>query len=329
MASNVTFCPLESDHVEAVLKVFSSGSCELNLVQVGPRLNYLPTTIQDSADKIRNLELRADDVWIITYPKCGTTWSQEIVWQMVNLDFTDDRDLFVKSPFLEMELIATSNPMPPPPNDAPIGPPPSHIISSIEHCSSIKSPRVIKTHLPLSMLPPKLLDTCKVIFVSRHPLDSCVSYFHHAKNGKQFFRMHGSFEDYAKLFLAGQVMFGNYWDHLQEAWQNRSHKNVRFLWYEDMQDDLNQILNDINKFLGTKRTNEELKRIEEFVQIKNMKARSMDRAKDEAEKEFNSMFIRQGGCGQWKDYFNGELREDARKWLEANMKRTGIVVRGE
>ncbi len=30
-----------------------------------------------------------------------------------------------------------------------------------------KSPRIIKTHLPVCMLPPNLLDVCKVIFVGR------------------------------------------------------------------------------------------------------------------------------------------------------------------
>lgn len=37
-------------------------------------------------------------------------------------------------------------------------------------------PRVFKTHLPLSMLPPKLLDTCRVVVVARNPNDSVVSW---------------------------------------------------------------------------------------------------------------------------------------------------------
>lgn len=40
------------------------------------------------------------------------------------------------------------------------------------------SPRFIKTHLPISLLPPKLLDTCKVVYVARNPYDVVASLYH-------------------------------------------------------------------------------------------------------------------------------------------------------
>ncbi len=40
-----------------------------------------------------------------------------------------------------------------------------------------KGRRVIKTHLPLEMLPPGLVDKCKVVWVNRNPKDSLVSWY--------------------------------------------------------------------------------------------------------------------------------------------------------
>ena len=38
---------------------------------------------------------------------------------------------------------------------------------SVAFTDNMKSPRIIKSHLPLAMLPPNLLDTTKVIYVGR------------------------------------------------------------------------------------------------------------------------------------------------------------------
>ena len=29
-------------------------------------------------ERIQNFEVREDDIWVVTYPKCGTTWTQVV-----------------------------------------------------------------------------------------------------------------------------------------------------------------------------------------------------------------------------------------------------------
>lgn len=63
------------------------------------------------AESIRSFQVRDDDVWIISYPKCGTTWTQEMVWLLGNeLDYETGSkvDLSDRSPFFEYVYLLTT-----------------------------------------------------------------------------------------------------------------------------------------------------------------------------------------------------------------------------
>ena len=79
----------------------------------------------NTAQRIWNFKARPDDVWIVTYPKCGTTMTQELVWQIINLAKGGEVDsekskefLFLRTPFIEMASIV-KNHLAPPPEAAP------------------------------------------------------------------------------------------------------------------------------------------------------------------------------------------------------------------
>ena len=168
----------------------------------------------------------------MTTPKSGTTWTQEIVWMVLN-DVNEEAaklNQFLRVPFLEkhsfekIKTVMTFQPCsrqieatfflqklaeaPPYPTECSKDTLDEIMFHSHEFIKrgcglSLDSdgkpikPRIIKTHLPLCLLPDSLLDTCKVIFVTRNIKDMAVSYYYHNKRtleGKD-----SSFEQVAKL----------------------------------------------------------------------------------------------------------------------------------
>jgi len=54
---------------------------------------------------VNKLQVREDDVWIASFPKCGTTWTQEMVWNImhdVDLETAKATSLEKRVPFLEL-----------------------------------------------------------------------------------------------------------------------------------------------------------------------------------------------------------------------------------
>ena len=86
---------------------------------------------------------------------------------------------------------------------------------SFEYVNTVlKDPRVIKSHLPFSHLPPNLTEKAKVIYVCRRPKDVIVSYYHHMMNDTDP-RKHTTLEKFAKDFMNGLVPYGDYFHHLK------------------------------------------------------------------------------------------------------------------
>ena len=44
----------------------------------------MPRLFLPFADRLYNFEVRDDDIWIVSFPKSGTTWTMEMVWMLVN-----------------------------------------------------------------------------------------------------------------------------------------------------------------------------------------------------------------------------------------------------
>lgn len=48
----------------------------------------LPRVYVDHVETVKNFPVFEDDVWMVCYPKTGSTWTQEMVWLLNNnMDF--------------------------------------------------------------------------------------------------------------------------------------------------------------------------------------------------------------------------------------------------
>lgn len=59
-------------------------------------LDYFDSMIQ----KLYNFKVRKDDIWVVTFPKTGTTWVQEMVWLINNnLDYKTAQSIHLTKRF--------------------------------------------------------------------------------------------------------------------------------------------------------------------------------------------------------------------------------------
>ena len=139
----------------------------------------LPRCFARAEKAISELSVRDDDVWISSFPKWGTTWTQEMVWNIVNsLDFKTAKttSLEERVPFLELTALTETRHM----ENVKEKVAGTGLLNSIEQVNNLASPRVIKTHLSIDMLPKDVLaKKVKLIYVCRNPRDAVVSFHNH------------------------------------------------------------------------------------------------------------------------------------------------------
>lgn len=103
--------------------------------------------------------MRADDIVISTYPKCGTTWTQRIVGMMV---------FGSAAPFPVQDISPWPDFRVPPPGAM------HELAASQEHR------RFLKSHLPFDALP--YYEEVKYMHVARDGRDAAMSFFNHKAN---------------------------------------------------------------------------------------------------------------------------------------------------
>ncbi|XP_038212109.1 sulfotransferase 1E1-like [Zerene cesonia] len=298
-------------------------------VKCGKAGYVLPGSFKKQAEAIYNVQVRPDDIWVITYPRSGTTWTQEMVWLLENdMDFDSAKrsPLFERFPMLELttqipevafELIKI--------NFMNL----AHFqgLNQAVKCPSWKSledapsPRLIKTHLPLSLLPPNLLNTAKVIYVARDPRDCMVSVYYLYKMVTRSL-MRGTFAQFWEAFRRDLLPWMPIVSHANEAWEQRGHPNLHFMFYEDMLKDLPKMIRGVSAFLNRDYTDEQINKLAEHLTFSNLKKnKNVNNTAGDSEVQF----IRKGEAGGWRTHFDAKMELQAEEYLNDRLR--GLTLR--
>ncbi|XP_007501261.1 sulfotransferase 1C4-like [Monodelphis domestica] len=240
----------------------------------------------DAWNKIWDFQAKPDDLLISSYPKAGTTWLQEIVDMIRNngdVEKTRRAPINIRNPFLERINLP---------------------YVGVTRANDMPSPRVLKTHLPVQLLPPSFWEeNSKIIYVARNAKDNLVSFFH-------FQRMHkglpdpGTWEEYFETFLTGKGLWGSWFNHVKGWWEAKDVYPILYLFYEDIKKNPKQEIEKVMHFLGKNLDENVLAKIVHYTSFNVMKKNPMVNYTFSPEMNHNvSPFMRKGTVGDWKNHF--------------------------
>jgi peroxiredoxin len=252
------------------------------------------TTITPVQSLIEKFVPRPDDIFIITYPRSGTTWMQMILYQLTTAGRMDFPHITTVCPWFERSL------------------------KDGTAYDALPSPRVFKSHLPYRKIPK---GPCKYIYVARDAKDVAVSYYH-------FYTTHmgfkGTFDEFFDRFLKGEVQYGSWFRHVRRWWEHRDDPNVLFLYYEELAVDLPGCLRRITAFCGLEIAPERRPGILERCSFAFMKQHESQFDPLTAmlyEQGFQpNTHLRKGMAGTWSEKLSSQ---QARRFDKALAKRLG------
>ena len=213
-----------------------------------------------------------DDIYIVTYPKSGTTLMQMILYQLTTDGNMDFEHIYDVPPWIK--------------NDSLLGIPPR----------KLKSPRLIKSHDLYKEFPATTKE--KFIYIHRDGKDCAVSNWYQEINYRT---TDLEFEKYILKFLNKQY---NWFTFTMDWFENKRNLPILYLHYEDLINKFEYSINKVVNFLQLSSENIDMKRVYNRTRIEFMKKyeTKFGDKPSKADKIYTE-FIRKGKTGEGKKKF--------------------------
>ena len=204
-------------------------------VRTSPGNLIVPAPIAQADESINfDFKFESSNVFVMAWPKSGTTWTEEMVWCILNDCDTETAKavhLRKRNTFLNTPVVCGRE-----------------YYSLAEKGDEASSPhQIITTHLPFCFFSADLIDKCKIVVCLRNPKDTIVSYYHyerlHKMNG-----FTGDFKTYFDLFMDNLIMYSPYWDYVVSVWNRRNHANICIVFYEDLKRNMSSQIENVAEF---------------------------------------------------------------------------------